>query len=94
MKAVLGSALPQSSDLTAVFCRVVLAEVGLNVFLTLSAHMLDSTVGSNHIFVMIKVLVACYIKIRMHHLAKQKTAEVTGVAVRKQLSKLILFKNQ
>ena len=94
MKAVLGSALPMLSDLPAVFSTVVLAEVGMSVFPSLKKHMFDSTVESNHIFHLIKVVVACYVKVRMHHLAKQKTAEITGVAIRKQLSKLILFKNQ
>jgi hypothetical protein len=32
--------------------------------------------------------------IRLHHLAKQKTAAITGPKVRKQLTKLVLFKGQ
>jgi len=38
MKAVLESALPQASDLAAVLWQI-LVEVGLNVFITISAHM-------------------------------------------------------
>jgi len=60
----------------------------------LDCHMFDSTADSNHIFTLIKLLVSSYTKTRMHHLAKQKTAEVTGISVCKQFSKLVLFKHQ
>ena len=94
MKAVLGDSLPQASKLPTVISNAVLAEVGSKTFTNLDCHMFDSTADSNHIFVLIKLIVACYTKIRMHHLAKQKTAEITGISVRKQFSKLILFKHQ
>ena len=94
MKAVLGDRLPQASKLPMIISHAVLAELGCTTFTNLHCHMFDSTAESNHIFTLIKVLVSCYTKIRMHHLAKQKTAEVTGISVRKQFSKLILFKHQ
>jgi len=94
MKAVLGDNLPQASMLPTVVSNVVLDEVGTTTFTNLHSHMFDSTADNNHIFTLIKVIVACYTKIRMHHLAKQKTAQITGVSIRKELSKLILFKHQ
>ena len=72
----------------------VLGEVGNRVFEDLQCHMFDSSRDSNHIFSLRKTVVHCYAKIRLHHLAKQKTLEIAGIAIRKQYSKLILFSHQ
>jgi len=66
-----------------IISTAVFAEVGCRTFTNLDRHMFDSTADSNHIFAFIKCIVTCYTKIRMHHLAKQKTAEITGISVRK-----------
>lgn len=94
LKAVLGDKLPQARRMQDVFATAVLNEVGNKVFENLTCHMFDSTPVSNHVFRLIKVIVQCYAKIRLHHLAKLKCAEITGVSVRKEFSKLILFKHQ
>ena len=73
---------------------MVLSEVGLRCFKQLDYHMLDSTPDGNHLFSLVKCIAHCYSSIRMHHMAKQKTAAITGTKVRKQLTKLVLFKHQ
>ena len=86
--------LPQSSCLPQAMCSAVLGEVGQgNIFSSLSEHMYDSPADCNHIFFLIKKVAASYLTIRMHSLAKHTTADINGPNVRKQLSKLILFKH-
>ena len=41
-----------------------------------------------------KQVAKCYCKIRLHHIAKQTTQAESGLSVRKELSKLVLFKHQ
>lgn len=94
MKAVVGDNLPLASGFPAAVANVVLSAVGQTAFADLDCHMFDSTPDSNHVFTLIKAVVHCYCKIRLHHLAKQKTIEITGTAVRKQFTKLILFNHQ
>ena len=43
---------------------------------------------------MIKQVAECYCKIRLHHLAKQTTQAESGLSVKRELSKLVLFKHQ
>ncbi|KAH8030744.1 hypothetical protein HPB51_011584 [Rhipicephalus microplus] len=57
-------------------------------------HMFESAADSNHFVRLVKWVIASYIKIRMHHTAKKATTKVTGSNIRKQLTKLILFKHQ
>ena len=76
-------------------CVAVLGEVGQkSIFEQLTEHMFDSTPECNHIFNVIKVITHCYIKVRMHALARTFTENETGIKIRKKLSKLILFKHQ
>jgi len=73
----------------------VLGNVDLSrVFRELDDHMVDSAVNENHTFRLIKVICKCYCKIRLYHLGKEFTAKMTGTKVRKNLSKLVLFKHQ
>ena len=94
MQATLGEKLPQTVSIVPTICTVVLQEVGLQSFSSLQDHMFDTNPENNHIFNLIKCISRSYCTIRMHHLAKQKTAEVAGTKVRKQLTKLVLFKGQ
>lgn len=88
------SALPQSAGIACALATAVLHEVGSQrLFTELADHMLDCPPDHNHIFVLIKCIAACYIKIRMHHLAKRFTEKLTGPKLRQQLSKLILFRH-
>ena len=70
---VTGGNLPQSHGLPHGFCTAVLDEVGHgSIFSSLSDHMFDSPADCNHIFLLVKGIAAAnYLKILMHHLAKQ-----------------------
>lgn len=68
--------------------------LGKQIFQTLTTHMLDSTPTTNHVVKLVKCCIECFLKIRLHHLAKQYTEEISGEKIRKLYSKLILFKHQ
>lgn len=84
------------SKLVSTVSLYVLTEVGesKSVFADLHDHMFDSSPESNHVFKLIKVISQCYIKIRMHAIAKRYNENKTGTKVSKQLTKLVLFKHQ
>ena len=63
-------------------------------FSALDDHMLDTEPGDNHIYRLIRVVAQCYLTVRLHHMAREKTEKCTGERVRKTLSKLILFRHQ
>ena len=65
-----------------------------NVFPSLQNHMFETEPENNHRVNLVKLVTAEYVKIRMYHLAKQRTAAVQGNAIRRKLSKLILFAHQ
>ena len=86
---------PKAIGVVEAIASVVLNEISISaVFDDIHSHMVDSTPDNNHIFSLIKCISSCYSKIRMHHLAKCYTYNVTGESVRKWLSKLVLFKHQ
>ena len=64
------------------------------IFQNLSSHMTDCLPDNNHVFILVKLIAKCYCNIRLHHIAKQITSKITESNVRKNLTKLILFKNQ
>ena len=74
----------------------VLKQVGDDdIFPELTEHMVEQTVTDNHLFLLIKSVSRSYIKIRMHHVAKEANeALLKNDKVRKKMSKLILFKHQ
>ena len=78
----------------AVASTVLQVCVERDVFSSFKEHMFNSTVVNNHVFNLIKGCARCYVTIRMHHLCKQKNANMHGRLVRKGYSKLILFKGQ
>lgn len=87
--------LPQATGVSHAISAAVLNHVAYNaIFDQLYEHMLDSTADNNHVFSLIKCVSHCFCKIRFHHLAKTFTAKLTGAKVRKQLTKLVLFKHQ
>jgi hypothetical protein len=94
MHATVGDKLPQTAKILPTICSIVLKEVGLKSFNSLNEHMYITTPDNNHIFNLIKCVANCYCTIRLHHLDKQKTVAITGSKVRKQLTKLVLFKGQ
>eukprot|EP00745_Piridium_sociabile_P017459 TRINITY_DN26262_c0_g3_i1.p2 TRINITY_DN26262_c0_g3~~TRINITY_DN26262_c0_g3_i1.p2 ORF type:complete len:156 (+),score=23.40 TRINITY_DN26262_c0_g3_i1:1040-1507(+) len=87
--------LPKIGKLAnAIAASVLDCCVEKNLFSSLDSHMLNSTPTTNHVVSLIKLCSESFIKIRLHHLGKQFTEKITGQKVRKQLSKLILFKHQ
>ena len=87
--------LPHSAGLSSAIATTVLPVcVESGVFSTLDQHMFDSTAVDNHIFSLIKCCCQSYVTIRMHHLAKSTNAKMHDKIIRKQFSKLVLFKHQ
>ena len=64
------------------------------IFEQLMSHELDTEADNNHAVHLIRRVIKEYVKIRNYHWGKKYTAGVGGAKIRKQLSKLILFKNQ
>ena len=65
-----------------------------DVFSSLKEHMFDSIAVNNHVFNLIKCCSKSYVTIRMHHLTKQINSRMHERFVRKEYSKLTLFKGQ
>ena len=87
--------LPHSTGLPEAIASTVLQIcVERGVFSTLKQHMFETTVVNNHVFILIKCCSKCYVTIRMHHLGKQRNAKMHERLVRKEYSKLTLFKGQ
>ncbi|KAL3236757.1 hypothetical protein MRX96_022174 [Rhipicephalus microplus] len=62
--------------------------------LSLNEHILDGDALDNHIYNFCKNVVKLYIKIRIHHMIKDKNRKMTADKVRSVLTKLVLLKNQ
>ena len=75
-------ALPHATG--AVASTVLQVCVERDVFSSLKEHMFDSTVVNNHVFNLIKGYARCYVTVRMHHLCKQKNANMHGRLVCKE----------
>ncbi len=67
--------------------------VGL-VFQSLRPHLLDSSPGDNHMYVLVKLTAQGYCKIGLHHMAKVMNARLSSEYMRKKLPKAILFQHQ
>ena len=86
--------LPQGPDVPSAIATSVLSALHDKDFTGLSDHVLKTAVEENHVFVLIKTISVCYTKVMFHHLSKNKNDQAVGTIVRKQISKLILFKHQ
>ena len=87
--------LPHGTGLPDAIASTVLQVcVEHGVFSSLKQHMFDTTALNNHVFALIKCCSKSYVTIRMHHLGKQRNAKMHGKLVRKEFSKLTLFKGQ
>ena len=87
--------LPRCEKLPTVLSTAVLNNLShLDLFPDIADHMFDTTIDDNHLHTLIQLVAKCYSKIKLHHLGKRLTDTATGPKVRKQLSKLILFKHQ
>ena len=90
-----GGGLPHGTGLpNAIATSVLQVCVERGVFSTLKQHMFETTAVNNHVFSLIKCCSKCYVTIRMHHLGKQRNARMHEKLVRKDYSKLTLFKGQ
>jgi hypothetical protein len=56
--------------------------------------MMDIPAEENHVFDLVKTISSAYLKIRLHHLAKEHSLRINNGLIRKQFSKLILFHHQ
>lgn len=63
-------------------------------FSQLDAHLLDCDLLDHHIYNLCKQVAEQYVRIRLHHMAKEHNREITKDKVRPVLSRLIIFKNQ
>ena len=87
--------LPQGHGIIEAIVLAVLSNSAhLDLFPELHHHQFDTAIEDNHIHSLVRMVSSCYCKIRLFHLGKEKTEAVTGERVRKQMSKLILFKHQ
>ena len=74
----------------------VLEDINISsIFVDLEEHMLEQSIMDNHVLLLVKAVARSYIKIRMHHIAKEfNESIVKNDRVRKKLTKLVLFKHQ
>lgn len=82
-----------ADTLTARVMRELSGQLNM-LYPELHEHMFQSAVDSNHFVRLVKCVIGCYIKIRMHHAAKRATMKIAGPNMRKRLTKLILFNHQ
>ena len=88
--------LPQGKNIAEGLILSVLTDLDTEkVFVDLDHHMQETGVMENHVGLLIRSVTRSYIKICMHHLAKQNNqAIVKNNRVRKKLHKLVLFNHQ
>jgi hypothetical protein len=62
----------------------------------MNEHSTDKTDNAQklHKLNLIKCLALSYAKIRLYNIGRSYSEEIEGIKVRKELSKLVLFKNQ
>ncbi|KAL3189847.1 hypothetical protein MRX96_020867 [Rhipicephalus microplus] len=63
-------------------------------FQKLEQHILDLDPLDNHIYNMCKKVAELYVKIRIHHMTKERNREIIKDRVRPVLSRMIIFKHQ
>jgi len=56
--------------------------------------MTESSPDGSHLFLLVKTIIDSYCKIRLNHFAKHTSLQINEANVRKNLTKLILFKHQ
>ena len=94
MKTLNGNLPPAAGITSAINTEVLSASLQKEVFNNLNEHMFDTSVVDNHLFILIKLITTNYINVLMHHLAKQHNDNLTGERIRKNYTKIILFKHQ
>lgn len=56
--------------------------------------MMNIPAESNHVYELVYVIVRCFWKVRLSHLAKEYSAQVASASMRRKLTNLIHFNNQ
>ena len=76
----IGDNLPKESFLALKVSTAVLKKLFQSwmAFKSLSSHMKDLSPDQNHVFELVKLISASYLKICLHHLAKEKTLSITN----------------
>jgi hypothetical protein len=54
----------------------------------------DHTAESSHVYHLLQLIIEQYTKIRLHHIARQRTLSLSPSTVRTQMNKLVLFRGQ
>ena len=86
-----GGDIPRATGVSnAIIATVLPVCVESGVFSALNQHMFDSTAVDNQM----KCCCQSYVTICMHHLAKSRNTRMHDKVIRKQFSKLVLFKHQ
>lgn len=65
-----------------------------NIFPSLENHYFEYEFSSNHVYLLIRTISLCYLKIRFYNLSRKQTECIEGERIRQIFSKLILFRNQ
>ncbi|KAL3181293.1 hypothetical protein MRX96_008789 [Rhipicephalus microplus] len=78
-------------NLSAVVVAVVPYIAG---FVKLEQHILDLDPLDNHIYSLCKKVAELYVKIRIHHMTKERNREIIKDRVRSVLSRMTIFKHQ
>ena len=87
--------LPHGKGIPEAIATVVLSTLKVSsLFTELDDHVFDWTVDDNHAYKLIKKILKCYCKVRLYHLGKETTADLSGEKIRKKLNKLVLFQHQ
>ena len=87
--------LPHEKRIDRAIVKAVFGRIDhKNVFSDLQNHEFELPITDNHVFALIKCVSKCYSKVRFHHMAREFNQKIPSSNVRKQFTKLILFKNQ
>lgn len=87
-----GNAIKEHHMVSRICSKVlstVLIERSPSAFSSLDYHMLDVPPDDNHVGSLVKRIVCSYCNIRLHHIAKETTAQSNETSVRWKLTKLV-----
>ncbi|KAL3192590.1 hypothetical protein MRX96_026175 [Rhipicephalus microplus] len=88
---IAGFVVRQSKHLVLEVLRLSVEE---KWFQKLEQHILDLDPLDNHIYSLWKKVAELYVKIRIHHMTKERNREIIKDRVRPVLSRMIIFKHQ
>ena len=90
-----GGNLPHGGGIAeAIACAVLMNLGDKTIFPELYEHQFETTFEDNHQHSLVKSVARHFKKVRLYHLGKRETERIMGQKVRRNLSKMILFKHQ